>query len=68
MSCYPRAERFWAHAVRVRNAGAKPTLTSANAPFFKNTRREIMMASLRAESVYRAATLNAEDASAQRNL
>ena len=32
-----------ANAVRARNDGANPRLTSANDPFFKNTRREIMV-------------------------
>src|SRR5947209_5288596 len=42
MSVLVRVERPCASAVRARNDGAKPTLTRANVPFFKNTRREIM--------------------------
>jgi hypothetical protein len=35
-----------ASAVRARNDGAKPRLTSARLPFFRNTRRETIMTSL----------------------
>ena len=40
------AERPCANAVRARNDGANPRLTSAKPPFFKNTLREIMSTSL----------------------
>ena len=41
MSCFDRRVAPAANAVRARNDGAKPRLTSANAPFFRKTRREM---------------------------
>ena len=38
ISCFARPDA--ATAVRAMNDGAKPRLTKANAPFFRNTRRD----------------------------
>src|SRR5262245_7015717 len=42
MSCLARRPVPAANAVRARNDGAKPSVTSAKAPFFRNTRLEVM--------------------------
>jgi hypothetical protein len=47
MGCFARADRPWEYAVRVRNDGAKPRLTRANAPFFMKTLRDVMAISYR---------------------
>src|SRR2546422_1822264 len=47
ISSFARAERPWANAVRARNDGAKPRLTTANAPFLRNTRRDVIICDLR---------------------
>src|SRR5437899_2976601 len=45
MSCFARPRGPCAYAVRARNDGAKPRLTSANAPSLRKARRENIISS-----------------------